>query len=371
MFKNLVLIIIIILSIFQITPVNVYSGSNYGVTTAEFLKFDVGAAYSARGGAVVAQVNDVYSLYYNPAGLAELNHKEISFMHNSYLVDVNHEYLALGSKFKFGSIGLSFSLVNYGEEKITTYNNPFGNNLGTFNGKDMVFQLGYAKKIYERLNVGISGKYIQSKIKNFKADGLAFDLGFQYKLIEGIQIGAAYQNLGSKLKYISDSEDLPRLFKIGIGYEYKNKLKLGFDMVNSDERNFSYRLGSEYKLIDMFKLRAGYVESNDAGNGLTLGAGFLYKNFSIDYAYIPFGDIGDAHKISFDYKFGRIEVEEVEIDKKEVKIEVEPEVEKEKPALKKVPERKVQKKEIEIPEGTLLERLLYERGYRKNIKYLY
>jgi hypothetical protein len=56
----------------------------------------------------------------------------------------------------------------------------------------------------------------------------------------------------------------------------------------------------------MLDLRAGYFYTKEdyAANGLTLGFGlnFKYKWF-LDYAFVPFGDLGNTHRVSLKYNF--------------------------------------------------------------------
>jgi hypothetical protein len=53
----------------------------------------------------------------------------------------------------------------------------------------------------------------------------------------------------------------------------------------------------------MFAVRAGYKYNSAMSTlgplaGLTLGGGFRYNIFSIDYAFVPYGDLGYTHRIS-------------------------------------------------------------------------
>ena len=59
-------------------------------------------------------------------------------------------------------------------------------------------------------------------------------------------------------------------------------------------------------------LRTGYntrVGASGLGglSGLTAGAGLDISQFSVDYAFTPFGELGNSHVISFMMKFGREE----------------------------------------------------------------
>jgi len=50
-------------------------------------------------------------------------------------------------------------------------------------------------------------------------------------------------------------------------------------------------------------LRAGYRTGQDIGSGISYGAGFKIGKISLDYAYVPYGDLGNIQRISLGIKF--------------------------------------------------------------------
>jgi len=63
-------------------------------------------------------------------------------------------------------------------------------------------------------------------------------------------------------------------------------------------------LGSEYWLYDWFAIRLGYRTKSDIGDGLHYGLGFAYRDLGIDYAFVPYGDLGSSHRVSLYFIFG-------------------------------------------------------------------
>jgi len=52
--------------------------------------------------------------------------------------------------------------------------------------------------------------------------------------------------------------------------------------------------------------RVGYnTAAKDTGglNGISAGIGFVYLNYGIDYAFVPYGDLGNTQRISLSAKF--------------------------------------------------------------------
>jgi hypothetical protein len=60
----------------------------------------------------------------------------------------------------------------------------------------------------------------------------------------------------------------------------------------------------QYKPVDQFALRVGCDSLQDAGNGLTTGAGFSLAQFVLDYAWVDGGRLDDAHRVSLHCKLG-------------------------------------------------------------------
>ena len=65
-------------------------------------------------------------------------------------------------------------------------------------------------------------------------------------------------------------------------------------------------------ILSFLALRVGY-QANLADNqiqgltGLTAGIGVTYEGLGLDYAYLPYGDLDNTHRISLSYKFGHKE----------------------------------------------------------------
>jgi hypothetical protein len=69
------------------------------------------------------------------------------------------------------------------------------------------------------------------------------------------------------------------------------------------------QLGAEDTLFSLLALRAGYqfnLSNPDLSGltGLTAGFGFSLRQFMLDYAYLPFGELGASHRFSVTYDFG-------------------------------------------------------------------
>ena len=119
-----------------------------------------------------------------------------------------------------------------------------------------------------------------------------------------VAIGVSLNNLGSKF----GEAELPSEIKAGIAYRLlKDRLTLGAGLDSGEKTRL--HLGAEYLLFDRFAIRGG-LEANegrkelDEGTGLSLGLGVNFNRFRLDYAMVPYGDLGNTHRVSLAANFG-------------------------------------------------------------------
>ena len=90
-----------------------------------------------------------------------------------------------------------------------------------------------------------------------------------------------------------------------------SNLIFSMDADNFTGNTSIFSLGTEYRFIPISKwdiqlpLRIGYKAPsiNSAASGLSTGFGFKVRNYLIDYAHVPYGELGDTQRVSFTLKF--------------------------------------------------------------------
>lgn len=321
--------------------VSLFSQTKVGSTAAPFLNIGVGPRASAMGGAFVATANDVTSLYWNPAGASRIGSSEAMFTHMSWFADINYNWAgSLLSLDNMGVVGLSIGYLNYGDIEVTTLREPDGTG-EFFAPHDMYIALTYAYNLTDRFSVGANVKYVNQKIWNTQANGLAVDLGVLFLSdIYGLRIGAAITNFGTDMqldgkdlyvqhdingqvygnndqilaKLLTDSYPLPLTFKVGLAMDVvdieNHKVTLATDAYHPNDNAESLNLGMEYRVYDIFSLRAGYKSLfiDNTEEGLTLGVGLRYDltptlGLVFDYAYQDFGILDYTQQFAFGIKF--------------------------------------------------------------------
>lgn len=304
-----------------------------GTSAASELLIPVSSRYIATGGANVATVSDVESMYWNPAGLALAERSANGmFEHTTYLAEMDVNYIAVSSRFGgFGSIGVSFKQLAIGDIAITTEDSPDGTG-GIISPQFLVFGLTYSRALSNRISVGATANLISETIDRASASGVAFDFGVQYRDlvgVNGLSFGVTLKSIGPSMQYggtallyeaqpsdvtrgpspvriETGKDELPSSLAIGLGYNWALSENNSVELVGSyTDNNFDddhTRLGAQYNFNNLVFLRGGYNFAFNAGKegatasgkdrfiyGLALGAG-VHTNvgglaIDLDYAF--------------------------------------------------------------------------------------
>lgn len=277
-----------------------------GTASAQFLKLGAGARAAGMGDAYVAVADDVTGAYWNPAGLAQVETPEVALMHNDWLVDTQYQYVGGALPMKRGVVGASIQRMDYGSiDKYTAADAREG----SFDAGSMAANVTFGMPLNNGLLVGGTVKYISETIESESATGFAGDLGVLYRR-ENTSFGASVSNLGSAMKMVRESYDLPRLLRIGAAHRLmENRLLLSAGVTSPSDNDPAVHAGAEFQLTPMIAFRGGYSATPgnnldvDGLTGVTAGFGLTLNAFNLDYALVPFGDLGMTHRLSLRIKF--------------------------------------------------------------------
>ncbi len=278
-----------------------------GTTGAQFLKIGVGARPVGMGSSFVAVADDVNTAYWNPSGFSQIKGTELTTMYLSWFEGIDYGYVGYAQSCGEGiGFGGALTYLTTGDIPQT---NLVGDNTGAYSGEDIAFILSGAKAINEKISLGSNIKIIQEKIESEVANGYAFDIGGLYKINQDTKLGVVVQNIGSKIKFVSESDALPLNWKIGASHKLlNNSLILALDINFPIDNNVTEHIGAEYLIGDAIALRLGYktdtVSYLGGESGLSGGIGVEFAGwYSIDYAWVPYGDLGQTHRFSLLMRF--------------------------------------------------------------------
>lgn len=277
-----------------------------GTASAQFLKLGAGARAAGMGDAFVAVADDVTGAYWNPAGLGQLESPEVVMMHNDHLVDTQYQYAGAALPLSNGVFGVAVQRMDYGA--IDRYTASDARD-GSFDAASMAANVTFGTAVNDRLYLGATAKYITESIEAEKASSFAADLGVLYRW-DNTTLGATLAHMGPGMEMVSESYELPRTIRLGASHRVlEDRLTLAAAVASPSDNDPSVHLGTEFRLTPMLAFRGGYAAT--PGNnldvegltGVTAGFGLTLQAFTLDYALVPFGDLGMTHRASLRVKF--------------------------------------------------------------------
>ncbi len=279
---------------------------NAGTRGADFLRIEAGARHAALGGTYAAYGTSVFTLFGQPAAIAERTGYEVGLQHNEWVQGISQQYGGFQMPLGSGRVAMTASLLGASGIQRTTDDafGRFGVSSGTFGVNDYALALHYARIFGGTTAAGAAVRYIRSEMDDVSANGVAIDLGLRRRINPGLTLGASVTNLGQGLKFLRDRSDLPVTGRVGAAYEL-GRLLFVTDLTYTGSDDLEGMFGAEWKPVEMVALRAGYKTQtrSDLGEGLTAGIGLTVDAITLDYAYVPFGPLGETHRISGSYSF--------------------------------------------------------------------
>ncbi|RLC48136.1 MAG: hypothetical protein DRH57_02745 [Candidatus Cloacimonadota bacterium] len=288
------------------------SNDNAGTTSFNFMKVSYGARATALAGAYTGLANDALAPFWNPAGLPQVENKELNITYLNYFEGFNggsaSYVMPLTDK-----IGVAaFSKFITSGEMIKTIDDGGYKEDGTFGAYDILLGVSFGQYRSEVLNWGINIKFITESIEEYSSQAIAADIGIMHQTTnKNLKLGITLKNLGKQLSpFIDKEEDLPITASAGFGWR-KSVHTVTAELVKPFDYNFIFKVGYERQIYPFFALRAGYksnasdwkVGSNwDIVAGMSIGFGIYWKNYQFDYATASFGELGLIHQISIGYR---------------------------------------------------------------------
>ena len=343
---------------------------NVVTTAVPFLRISPDARTGGMGDLSVATSPDANSGFYN---LAKIPFNEsqggVGVTYTPWLKDLglNDVYLAsLAGYYKFDENQAINGSVRYFSLGNIQFTDNLGNDLNSFRPKEFGIDVGYSRKLSDKIGIGVGLKYIYSNLaggaatngSNYKAGtAVAGDLGFYYEgkneIGTGWAFGVALTNLGSKIAYTDNADQkdfIPANLGFGTTYtkvfDEQNKISFGVDVnkllvptppeegnqaalddyrkqgvvgswfssfgdapggASEEIKEFQFSIGGEYWYNNQFALRAGYFwEDATKGNRkyFTMGIGIKYNIFGLNFSYlIPSGSGVNRNPLSNTLRF--------------------------------------------------------------------
>jgi hypothetical protein len=275
----------------------------------------IGAHATGMGAAFVAEEGSE-SIWWNPAGLARLDHSEFAIDHSENFFVKDDGISLIAAIKRLGAVGITARYLNYGAQPAI---DVVGNETGELLTRSIALGASFATTFGPRVNSGVTYRLYQSRND---CSGLcesadigssttsAVDVGVQIRPIpaQPLRLGAEVRNLGLRLqvKDKPQADALPTRVHIGATYDPRFKgmvpeltLRTTAEVVSAlDFANSELHLGGQagYKAGSATLIvRGGYVWQQGGGiaSGPSLGLGLASRRVQLDLARI-FEDFSSA-----------------------------------------------------------------------------
>jgi hypothetical protein len=285
------------------------------------------------GGALTGLATGAAAMYWNPAGMASLEHFVGAFSYAALYdeLDIDHFYGAAAIPLAGGALGASYIQLSSGDIPRTSEDDPGGGSVEfgqVFSWTASAIGLHYARRLTDRLQVGVSGRIISEGLDQAQTDWWGLDFGTVFKTgFYGITLGAVLANVGPSarmegnlitrqvttpeafpvnlpVRFNTIEYALPTTFRLAVASSLSpsstSTLNLAVDLNDATDTDLQLSAGLEYGFRELLYLRVGKKWMNDAhadfrsfsdhlsfGGGLARGAG----GRRLDYAYTSLADL--------------------------------------------------------------------------------
>lgn len=307
-------------------------------TGFQFLSVVSDARGAALAGAMTTIPYSSGSLFFNPAGMAEMEGTvDIVASKNTWFADINHTTISMAfnpANNKYGVFGLTAQSVNYGDIQGTMVwaRDPGWIETNTITPSAISLGAGYAVRLSDRFSIGGQAKYAAQQlgrgvvelhptqadepdslaVQKFSTEAFAFDFGTIFKTgFKGIAFGMNVRNFSNEIAYLEENFQLPLTFTMGLSmdlislvpiFDKSHSLLMSVDAVHPRSHPEYLNVGLEYSLLDMLYLRYGYLHNRDERNS-SFGFGVSRFGLGVDYAYIPFGILDEVSMITVRFTY--------------------------------------------------------------------
>jgi len=286
-----------------------------GTTGFSTLKIYYSARANAMGQAMLGRAMNFEGMQFNPATLIKAKNKAVYTTFADHFVgsgggSINY----MVPKNIYTSYGFYLNYWNSGSIDRTDIgaNGEFIELNDTFGAQDITAGFSVAKFVSPALDAGGSVKLVLDQIDGKSATAALIDLGILHHTPnEKIKVGLTIRNLGFQLSHYTNkdySEGIPITFGAGIGIDAAKNTLLNIDLNKANGENFIGKFGIEQSVHPSLVLRAGfktnggdYSIGGDLGwsSGISLGLGWTWKKYAIDYAIASYGDLGFTNQVVY------------------------------------------------------------------------
>jgi hypothetical protein len=250
-------------------------------------QFSPGAKQIALANSDIAVSDNVFALFENPAGLAQINQDEagVFFSPSPFgMSELKNGYASFSHPMNFGAIAVGGMI--YGFELY----------------KETQISLGGSYNYDDRFYVGGVFNYKNFSIKNYGSiNTIILDFGVLVKLTDNLHFGFSYKNI-TRASLTAETDELPIEICSGLSYKIIDNCTASLAIEKDIRYKASPRFGIDYAIIKYLSIRTGFSRSP---NLYTFGIGINYSLFDFNYALVTHQELGLTHQVGVIISFNK------------------------------------------------------------------
>ena len=295
------LIIIITSSSFSIA-------ADYAGYSGSFLRMGRSARSLAMGSGFTAEIDQGFTAYHNPAGLAFLNKRQLGFSYHA----LNLDRRLMMSSISTGlppTAGMGVAWVSSGVDNIQGRSTAGSKTQVLSTSEDAIF-ISFAQRITPWLALGINVKILSHQLpmneSQLAGKGTGFDIGFIVLPEEKLRFAFMVQDLNTNYQWNTGDvfegegrvykESFPSMYRLGTTFTFRRIYIVGDIGVvaNQDDiLGMTMRFGGEYHLSENYFIRGGFGNSR-----FSLGAGLNFTFLNLNDAFFDYAVVIEPHSVS-------------------------------------------------------------------------
>ncbi|MDR2425725.1 MAG: hypothetical protein LBD46_00840 [Endomicrobium sp.] len=250
----------------------------------------------------------------NPAMIPFFDNVSLSASYSAYFQDTSFNSLNITIPFKSRYHGINIAYGGFDYGKMDSYlEDSSGDYIkdGTFGANDAFIAASYGTIITSEIYVGVGFKYVWETIDGSIMEAIALSASGIYMPDKTWYVCGGIDNAGVDI----DGYKMPASAHISIvdaPQDIGSMFMYGFELRAFSDETMWLKGACEFNYNKMFFARLGYSlplnnDNNSLGEwydkNLSVGFGVEYGFFSVDYAWLPFGELGNTSMLSLQIYF--------------------------------------------------------------------
>ena len=294
--------------LFIIITTSLCIAADYAGYSGAFLRMGTSARSLAMGSGFTAEIDQGFTSYHNPAGVAFLDKRQLGFSYHA----LNLDRRLMMSSISTGlppTAGMGVAWVSSGVDNIQGRSTA-GSKTQVLSTSEDALLISFAQRITPWLALGINVKVLNHQLpmneSQLAGKGTGFDVGFMVLPDEKLHFAFVIQDLNTNYQWNTGDvfegegrvykESFPTMYRLGTTFIFQRIYftgDIGVIAHQDDILGATIRFGGEYRLEENYFIRAGF-----GNNRFSLGAGLNFTFLKLNDAFFDYAVVVEPHSVS-------------------------------------------------------------------------